>query len=67
MDRWKVGDRVFVTADNYGTPATIIEIRESTGALASRYKVRPDSGSEFWAFDYEVSNAEWEKKDAPYG
>lgn len=56
----KIGDRVFVTADNYGGMATIIEIRESTGKPASCYKVQTDCGDqmfsqEFWAFDFEIS------------
>lgn len=67
MDTWKVGDRVFVTADNYGWTAVVIATRESTGLPASHYQVRTDDGQLFWAFDYEVSSAEWEKKDAPYG
>jgi len=54
-----VGDRVFVTADNYGSGAVIIDVRESDGygSPASHYKVRTDDGQEFWAFDYEVSDA----------
>lgn len=52
-----VGDRVFVTADNYGDLATIIEVRESTGSPPSHYKVRTDAGDEFWAFDFELSEA----------
>lgn len=52
-----IGDRVFVVADNYGSPAVIIEIRESDArSLASHYKVRTDTGDEFWAFDFEVHN-----------
>jgi len=53
-----VGDRVFVSCDNNGSPATIIEARESTAQPPSHYKVRQDSdGQVFWAFDYEVSDA----------
>lgn len=54
----QVGDRVFVVADNYGSPAVIIEIRESVADVApvSHYKVRTDTGDEFWAFDFEVHN-----------
>jgi hypothetical protein len=51
----KIGDPVFVTADNFGSPATIIETRESEGSPASHYKVRTDTGDEFWALDYEIS------------
>lgn len=51
----KIGDQVFVTADNFGSEAVIIEIRESAGEPASHYKVRTDSGDEFWAFDFEIS------------
>jgi hypothetical protein len=43
----QVGDRVFVTADNYGSPAEIIETRESEGSPPSHYKVRTDTGDEF--------------------
>lgn len=53
----KIGDRVFVTADNYGSPAAIIDTRASEGSPASHYKVRTDDGQEFWAFDFEVSDA----------
>lgn len=67
MHERHVGDRLFVTSDNMGSPATIIEVRESTTKPVSHYKVRLDSGQEFWAFDFEVSNAAWEKDDAPYG
>jgi hypothetical protein len=52
-----IGDHVFVTADNYGSPATIIDVRESEGSPASHYKIRTDTGDEFWAFDYEISEA----------
>lgn len=64
----KVGDRVFVTCDNMGSGAVIIEVRESNAQPPSHYKVRLDSdGQEFWAFDFEVTNAAWEKDHAPYG
>lgn len=53
----QIGDRVFVTADNYGSPATIIETRESDGSPASHYKVQTDTGDQFWAFDYEIGDA----------
>lgn len=54
----KVGDRVFVTSDNMGSPATIIEVREGDAQPPSHYRVRLDiDGQEFWAFDYEVSDA----------
>lgn len=54
----QIGDRVFVVADNYGSMATIIDVREDTGATApvSHYKVRTDTGDEFWAFDFEIHN-----------
>lgn len=53
-----VGDKVFVVADNYGSPAEIIDTRTSTDepSLASHYKVRTDDGQEFWAFDFEVGD-----------
>lgn len=52
-----VGDRVFVTSDNRGSLATIIEVRESTAQPPSHYRVRLDiDGQEFWAFDYEVGD-----------
>ncbi len=56
----KIGDRVFVTADNFGGPATIVATREDDArtAPASHYKVRTDTGQEFWAFDFEISEAE---------
>lgn len=53
----QIGDQVFVTVDNFGRPAEIIETRESEGSPASHYKVRTDTGDEFWAFDFEVSDA----------
>jgi hypothetical protein len=53
----KVGDRVFVTADNMGSPAEIIEVRDSTGSPPSHYKVRTSDGQEFWAYDFEVGEA----------
>lgn len=53
----QIGDRVFVVADNYGSPATIIDTRASDGPPASRYRVRTDDGQEFWAYDYEVQDA----------
>ena len=43
---------VFVVADNYGSDATIIDVRDSDDAPASHYKVRTDDGQEFWAFDF---------------
>ena len=53
----KAGDRVFVTSDNMGSGAIIIEVRESRVQPPSHYKVRMDiDGQEFWAFDYEVSD-----------
>ena len=52
-----VGDKVFVTSDNMGLDAEIIEVRESTGSPASHYKVRTSDGQEFWAYDFEVSDA----------
>lgn len=54
----KIGDQVFVVADNYGSPATIIEIRESNESPVSHYKVRTDTGDEFWALDFEISEVE---------
>jgi len=51
----KLGDKVFVVADNYGSPAVVIEIRDSDGSPASHYKVRTDT-DEFWTFDYEISD-----------
>lgn len=58
MDKRRTGDRVFVTSDNFGSGAIIIAVRESTTEPASHYKVRLDSdGQEFWAFDFEVSDA----------
>lgn len=55
-----IGDRVFVVADNYGSPAVIIEIRESVADVAplSHYKVRTDTGDEFWAYDFEIYDPE---------
>ena len=53
----QIGDRVSVTADNYGGTATIIEVRESSDQPPSHYKVKMDAdGQEFWAFDFEVSD-----------
>lgn len=56
MSERQIGDKVFVTADNYGSPAVIIDTRESTESPPSHYKVRTDTGDEFWAFDFEVSD-----------
>lgn len=58
MKARSIGDQVFVTADNYGSPATIIDVRESVPDVApvSRYKVRTNTGDEFWAFDFEISD-----------
>ena len=53
-----VGDRVFVVADNYGSPAIIIDERESDTPPISHYKVRTDSGDEFWAYDFEINDPE---------
>ena len=39
MNEWQIGDRVFVTADNMGGYATIIDTRESAEQPASHYKV----------------------------
>lgn len=58
---YQIGDRVFVTADNHGSPAVIIEYREGAGLPASHYKVRTDTGDEFWAFDFEISAIEEDK------
>jgi hypothetical protein len=54
----KIGDQVFVVADNYGSPATIIDIRDDDGhaAPASHYKVKTDTGDAFWAFDFEIDD-----------
>lgn len=49
-----IGDRVFVVADNFGSPAVIIDERESDVSPVSHYKVRTDSGDEFWAYDFEI-------------
>jgi hypothetical protein len=60
MPARKIGDPVFVTSDNYGSRAIIIAYRESEPDVApvSHYKVRTDTGDEFWAFDFEISDAE---------
>lgn len=50
----KIGDRVFVVADNFGEAATVIDERDGDSSPPSRYKVRTDSGDEFWAFDFEI-------------
>ena len=52
-----VGDKVFVVSDNMGMDAEIIAVRESDGSPPSRWKVRTSDGQEFWAYDYEVSDA----------
>ena len=54
---WKIGDRVFVVADNYGSECTIIAYRDSDESPASHWQVRTSSGDRFWAFDYEISEA----------
>lgn len=58
MSDWKIGDKVFVSADNYGSPATIVAEREHTVDPPSRYQVRTDRGDVFWAFDFEIDRAE---------
>lgn len=55
MKTYAIGDRVFVVADNYGSDATIIDVRESDETPASHYKVLTDAGDAFWAFDFELS------------
>lgn len=52
----KIGDRVFVVADNYGSECTIIAYRDSDPPLASHWQVRTKSGDRFWALDFEVSD-----------
>lgn len=59
-----INDRVFVVADNYGSPATIIEIRESNESPVSHYKVKTDTGDEFWAFDFEVHELDYRRRTA---
>lgn len=54
----QIGDRVFVVADNFGSEATIVETRESNEQPVSHYKVRTAEGDEFWAFDFEISEAD---------
>ena len=57
--KYKVGDRVTVNSENYGSDATIIDTREDGGhsAPVSHYKVRMDNdGQGFWAFDFEVGD-----------
>ena len=54
---YAVGDRVFVTSDNMGSEAVVIDMRESDESPRSHYKVRLDTdGQEFWAFDFELSD-----------
>lgn len=47
-----IGDRVFVTADNYGIGGVITDIREGSFP----YKVRTDDGQETWYATYEVQS-----------
>lgn len=54
----KIGDAVFVVADNFGSPAVIIDERECDTPPLSHYKVRTDTGDEFWAFDFEIHDPE---------
>lgn len=62
-----IGDKVFVVVDNYGSPATIIEIRESNDSPVSHYKVRTDTGDAFWAYDFEVHELDFRKRTpSPY-
>lgn len=62
---WNIGDRVFVTHDNYGCEAIIIAYRDDDARTApsSHWQVRDDAGNTFWAFDFEIS--EVARKDAP--
>ena len=50
-----IGDRVYVLADNFGSEAVIVDVRESEH---SHYKVRTEN-DEFWAWDFEVHDADW--------
>lgn len=52
----KIGDRVLVTADNSGGPATIIGLRDDQVWPPAPYLVRMDTGEEFWAFTFEVED-----------
>lgn len=56
----KIGDRVYVIADNYGSEAVIVAIRDSEG---SHYRVRTDH-DEFWAWDFEVEDLDSEQARA---
>jgi hypothetical protein len=47
----RVGDRVFVTADNMGASAVVLRDRGGDG---TRYFVRWQDGQEFWAFEGEI-------------
>jgi hypothetical protein len=65
MKDWQIGDEVFVVADNCGSPATIIDEREPGGSgPSSRYKVRTDEGGEFWAYDFEIQEAQMPKDES---
>lgn len=48
----KVGDRVYVNADNFGSEAVITDVRNSPN---SHYRVKTDH-DEFWAHDFEVTD-----------
>jgi len=53
---YQIGDRVFIVADNIGFEAVIVDERDSNNKRpSSRWKVRPDDGKEFWAYDFEIS------------
>lgn len=57
----QVNDKVFVVADNFGSEGVIVEVREEGGEPPSHYKVKT-AHDEFWAFDFEISDA----TPAPY-
>src|SRR5689334_19946742 len=62
MTEHKIGDKVFVVADNYGQDAVIIAYRDSEADVApvSHWKVRTEDGQEFWAFDFEISERHYD-------
>lgn len=54
--KYKIGDKVLVSRDNWAWVCTIIAIRESNKQPVSHYQVRTEDDETFWALDFEVED-----------
>lgn len=52
---YTIGQRVFVIADNVGSPASIVAHRDGDHQPPTHWQVRTDTGDTFWAFDFEIT------------